>query len=382
MKKIVFFSLEEGAWGGVRRVNRTLASEFLRRGYAVEFLYLCRRAPDAPLSGVQAFTVSGAPWRLTEGRLMREALRQKKYGKAFSLLFSRLVEESGRRVDRRAARDLIEKRAPDYIIASHYLLLDAIPEKYLSRTVMHVHTSFAETWSEGDNRKTLEKYNGRVRFLFLSKKSAALARKAGLAPVSSIINPAPFAPQERVLAETNREIVFLTRFSREKDLPAAVRILKAAFGSRGDYTARFFGEGEEKEALLAAIGKDGRFFVENKTSDPAAALRKACLVMNTSRFEGLSLSLLEAQTLGVPALSYRNGESVSEVIREGETGFLFRPGDEAGFAEALSDLLCDPKKRKRLSETAFFESRRFAVGAVADAWEALFALPGQREFSD
>ena len=49
----------------------------------------------------------------------------------------------------------------------------------------------------------------------------------------------------------------------------------------------------------------------------------------------------------------------AEIVEDGETGRLVDPGDEAGLAEALRDLLTRPEHARALGEKARQRVRRF-----------------------
>lgn len=80
-------------------------------------------------------------------------------------------------------------------------------------------------------------------------------------------------------------------------------------------------------------------------------LRRLDLLVMPSLHEGLPFALLEAMYQGVPVLASRVG-GLAEVIRHGVTGVLVEPGDDAGLAEAIERLDCDPALRRRLVESA------------------------------
>ena len=59
------------------------------------------------------------------------------------------------------------------------------------------------------------------------------------------------------------------------------------------------------------------------------------------------MTLLEALALGLPSVAPRVG-GIPEVIRNGETGLLFPPGDTGALASALALLLRDDTLRRRI----------------------------------
>jgi len=67
--------------------------------------------------------------------------------------------------------------------------------------------------------------------------------------------------------------------------------------------------------------------------------------------EAFGLVAVEAMAAGVPVCASRTG-GLQEIIEEGKTGFLFKPGDSAALADVLEKLLQDPELRKRMGDAA------------------------------
>lgn len=166
MKKIVLFSLEAGVMGGVAGVNRVLCEMFRSMGYEVLPLYL-RRGGEECFEG--DVIRPDRNWSFTQGKKILSALKRGRLFTALRFSFCRLAEKRRYEEDCRRARALLKRENPDLILTSHYLLPDAIPEELLSRTVHHVHTSFAATAAVRADLETLRRFNGKIRFLWLSE---------------------------------------------------------------------------------------------------------------------------------------------------------------------------------------------------------------------
>lgn len=80
-----------------------------------------------------------------------------------------------------------------------------------------------------------------------------------------------------------------------------------------------------------------------------------CLVV-ASTSEGSSLVAMEAMACGKPVVATRVG-GVPEVVVDGETGVLVRPGEATALAEGIAALLRSPERRRALGE----RGRRRAV---------------------
>lgn len=370
--KIVFFSLEAGRMGGVASVNESLTQALRDRGHEIRHLYL--RAAGKQAEGT--VLRPDRPWEFTEGSAVKDALKAKKPFLALSLLKKRRSDLVRYRKDLVRARAFLRDEKPDFIVLSHYLLLGGIPEEFLSRSLYHVHRAAEEALSHKAHKKALFDYNGKIGFLFLSRGSADVAKKEGLRNCYALYNPLSHYPETRAVAETRKTVSVITRFSPEKALPTAVSLLKRAMDRLPDpsgFSVRFWGEGEDEDRLLAAIGNDPRFAVMGKTSDPFAVLADSRFTVNTSPFEGFSISVLEALAAGVPVVAFHFGAAAEEEILHGKTGFLIPQGDEDAFTEALVRLFTEDGTVREMSLAARDFARAFTKEEIALSWERLLS---------
>jgi glycosyltransferase involved in cell wall biosynthesis len=74
--------------------------------------------------------------------------------------------------------------------------------------------------------------------------------------------------------------------------------------------------------------------------------RASVFVLPTLR-EAFGLSLLEAMGFALPVVATRL-EAIPEIVVDGETGLLVPPGDAAALCRALSSLLDDPARARRM----------------------------------
>ena len=87
-------------------------------------------------------------------------------------------------------------------------------------------------------------------------------------------------------------------------------------------------------------------------------------VMPTVEREGLAKAVIEAQSLGVPAIVTDVG-GLPEIVRDGETGLVVSPRDARALADAILALAADPVRRRTMGDAAV---RR--VAAVFDYRES------------
>lgn len=86
-----------------------------------------------------------------------------------------------------------------------------------------------------------------------------------------------------------------------------------------------------------------------RIDDVRSVLKDAAVFISTSKTEGMSNALLEAQSMGIPGV-VRNIGSNSEIIENGVNGFLAKTNDE--FVNSCAALIRDDSLRKRMGENA------------------------------
>jgi glycosyltransferase involved in cell wall biosynthesis len=95
-------------------------------------------------------------------------------------------------------------------------------------------------------------------------------------------------------------------------------------------------------------------------------------VAHLSLREGLARSLPQALAVGRPVVAY-DCDGAKEVCKEGETGFLLRPGDLAGLRAHLLRLANDAALRDRLGKKGRgFVMERFGVERMVDDLHRLY----------
>jgi glycosyltransferase involved in cell wall biosynthesis len=155
------------------------------------------------------------------------------------------------------------------------------------------------------------------------------------------------AARERYGLTAERTVVGVGRLVPQK----AWHLLIEAAGSIEGADIVVAGTGELHEELAAqSAARGGRVRFLGPVDDVAAVLACADCFVSTSRWEGLPLTLLEALSLGVPAVSTAV-DGVADVITE-DAAVLVPPGDPAAVAREVQRVLDDPAHAGQLSAAA------------------------------
>ncbi|MEO6053819.1 MAG: glycosyltransferase [Chthoniobacterales bacterium] len=114
------------------------------------------------------------------------------------------------------------------------------------------------------------------------------------------------------------------------------------------------GTGPEEEALrqkAADLGLGERLVFTGLISDMPALYSALDVLLLTSRYEGMPMTILEAMASGIPAVG-SNLDGVKEIITDGRNGFLAESGNTTEFAEKLTVLTANPDIRRAMGAAA------------------------------
>lgn len=374
MKKILILQNKGNSIGGIWFVNQTLATSFSDLGYEVEVLSVRNVPGKKRVKENKKFKIntinSHNLWEITH---KSDVLKSIKKFSFFRTLYKYIVDNYKLKKDYKKLSNYIINYNPNYIIISHYELIKAVPKKYLIKSIYHHHTSLRESIKNRSIRKTLTKFNNKIRFLFLTKSTQNEAIKRGLKKCYYIYNPIKFSTSNKSDVVNNKKLITITRISSEKRLDLMINIVKKAFQllENKDWTFELYGDGNvSKQIIELCDGEQIKYM--GITDDPKSKLLKGSINLNTSIFEGFSLSILEAAECGLPTITFDFGESVAEQIIDGKTGYIIEQNNFDEYVNCLVDLIKNPKKLGYLSYECKKFSKNFNINSITKKWLKLF----------
>lgn len=95
----------------------------------------------------------------------------------------------------------------------------------------------------------------------------------------------------------------------------------------------------------------------------------------TSDYEGLPNALIEAQALGLAAVSTDCPTGPREIIEQGVTGLLVPKGDDEALVEAMRKLIAEPSARQRMAAEARARiEKKYDLESVIRQWQELLLM--------
>jgi sugar transferase (PEP-CTERM/EpsH1 system associated) len=167
-----------------------------------------------------------------------------------------------------------------------------------------------------------------------------------------------------------------------KDHLTVLRAVERIAGHFGNWRLVIVGEGSERPKLEAFINDHpacrGHVFLTG-TSDRVPELLQAMDVyVLPSLSEGISNSLLEAMSSGLPVIATATGGN-PEVVVDGESGLLFPTGDSGRLAEQLMLLYGRSDMRTQLAQQAIRRMREeFSIDSMVQEYAQVYESLGRR----
>jgi glycosyltransferase involved in cell wall biosynthesis len=175
--------------------------------------------------------------------------------------------------------------------------------------------------------------------------------------------------------KNNFTLVYVGRLEPVKNHALLLNAFRIALSSAPDLQLWMVGDGSERkvlESLAAELGIAPQVTFWGQQLDVAPFFSAADAFIMSSQSEGLPMSLLQAFSLGVPAIVTDVG-GMAEAVRLAQTGYAVPANYPAGMAAAILEMAQNEAERKRFSANAkaAFQSH-FTLQAMVDAYMDLY----------
>jgi glycosyltransferase involved in cell wall biosynthesis len=148
--------------------------------------------------------------------------------------------------------------------------------------------------------------------------------------------------------------LFVGRLSEEKGVSTLLSAWKLL-----SFPLKIAGDGPMRGELLQSLKDPDLHAIEYlgalSHAEVISLMKQArVLIFPSEWYEGFPMTIAEAFACGVPVIASRLG-AMAEIIRDGETGYLFMPGDYKEIAEKVKRLWNKPAEMLRLGKNARIE---------------------------
>jgi glycosyltransferase involved in cell wall biosynthesis len=175
--------------------------------------------------------------------------------------------------------------------------------------------------------------------------------------------------------KTGFTLVYVGRVEPVKNHPLLLKAFRSALAAMPGLRLWIVGDGSERkmlESLVAELGVAGQVTFWGQQLDVAPFFSAADAFIMSSKSEGLPISLLQAFSLGLPAIVTDVG-GMAEVVRLAQAGFTVSATDPEKMAAAILRLAGSDAERDQFSKNAeaAFHSR-FSLHTMVDTYMDLY----------
>lgn len=293
-------------------------------------------------------------------------IRSKKYFKAIKLVF-KLVNNLlfGRFKYRNKLKELVSK--DDIIIFPSVELMVYAPRKRF--VIWHFHY----------NSKSYFNFPSRLfrlfsrkpdEFIFLTDATKEKVNPSKKIYSTSILNPSRF---QKVLNTDfhGNTLMSACRLEDQKDPILMMEIALELTRRNFDFTYNIYGKGSLKpkmEAFKKEHNLQNVHFIEGITELTPKYLSSDLFIL-TSKFEGLPLSAIEANSLSLPIIWREMRDPTSSFMIEGENGYIIPKRDPKLFADKIIEVLGNKEKLAQLKKSTYETASRFDELEIFNKWK-------------
>lgn len=171
----------------------------------------------------------------------------------------------------------------------------------------------------------------------------------------------------------SRKVVAVGRLAPEKDFESMISIWGRI--SAKDWKLHIYGDGSSYSSLQRQICEAGlteSVVLNGFESDLDVIYSDAAIYLLTSKYEGFSLSTLEACMYGLPIVAFECGGEVSKMVNNNINGFLIESRNSDEFVKKLTYIMNNPEIRIEMGKRSKDVTMNYEVEYIMNKWISLF----------
>lgn len=188
-----------------------------------------------------------------------------------------------------------------------------------------------------------------------------------------IHNPISCPTKTKDTYDDNKRIIMLGRLVWQKNYELAIRAFAIIAKKYPDTILDIYGVGlleSELNELISSLDLIGRVNLKGLTYQPEEELVTSSIYLLSSRYEGLSNSLMEALSVGVPCISTPIAGS-NEIVKNNENGFLLEDFSVDNLSEKLELLLDNKSLREKFGKNGISSMKENYEELIFKKWVKL-----------
>lgn len=190
-----------------------------------------------------------------------------------------------------------------------------------------------------------------------------------------IPNPVTNKLPDRIKGERRKEIVAVGRLEEQKNHRLLLESYSDFLKKHSDFVLKIYGKGWLRQSLgkfASELGIEENVIFAEFSPNVLEQIKDSYMYVLSSDYEGVSNSLLEAMSMGLPVISTDCPIGGSRMlIRDHENGILVPCGDRRALTEAMVELAESKELAKHLGTEAEKVKELYSVDVIARMWRSI-----------
>lgn len=188
---------------------------------------------------------------------------------------------------------------------------------------------------------------------------------------SVIPNPIMQAQCEWKRNITQNKLISICRLHVQKNISMSLKVIDKLRRDFADIHLDIYGEGNLRpdiERQIAEMELENYVTLKGVTHEVPQKLSEASVFISTSDFEGISNSMLEAMSVGMPIVCTNCPIGGARLMLGDGAGLLSPVNNAEAFAKQVAKILSDRSYAYYLAEGALKKSKEFSPVKIAELW--------------
>lgn len=350
--KICFFSGVISRSGGTERVGIMIANELANRGYDVSIL---------------SFWNNCNPFFKINKNIKIDYLLDYKEGKLYRTYVYPILK----------LRRYIKNNNIEILID-----IDTLLSKYSGYAVKNTKCKLI-SW-EHFNYYYMLKDKNRIKAKKIVKKNAdklvVLTKEDKKAHIENmgfneesieqIYNPSPFNIFKNYKFD-NKNFLAVGRLTEQKGFDMLVEAWRKVEKNNKEWTLTIVGDGEDKEKLQKQAQELKNINFVGRTNNVKEYYERASCYVLSSRYEGFPMVILEAESFGLPIISFDCKTGPKEMVSNEGNGYLVESENIDKLSDTLLKFINEKEKAEEMSLCSTDYVKKFNIKEIGDQWEKL-----------
>lgn len=234
------------------------------------------------------------------------------------------------------------------------------------------HVSF-ESFPEWKRRLKAFAYKLAKKVGVLTDVDVKNLKDKGIDHVKCLPNISPFEEISYENKMTNYDlrenlVIAIGRMTYQKNFQAMIKIWSKV--NTEGWRLIIIGDGPDRNNLLDMINQLSLRNVEIHPFSPNVKdyYNRARLILMTSRYEGLPMVLIEAQSFSIPIIAFDCPTGPSQIINDNQNGYLVEDNNAHSFSRLLQTFISDRLIQHEMSIKSLENSERFTSAKIIPLW--------------